>query len=227
MGPVVTYQSLVKSQYNLYDQVRPVRGGDPAVSYPWIYTTGGLPPRLIPQGNGMMEEKAEIEVPTIYLRAEFNKAYGCDAKNQITTTLTPSWNNGDPRPYPFIPSSGFGGVILSNSAGTKAMGLYGVWAGNSSASQRGSVTYFSVTNFDNPSSTSTSASADDCMKMTAVYSSLNRATSNDLVVAAGDRVFTTWIMTGTLADVKTYMYRLYADGVIGAVQTAFSADTIY
>ena len=152
---------------------------------------------------------SQIEIPTGYLRAEFDRYWSYDAAT------------GDRREYAltypgnkhkqFSPASGFGGVIISDSTRNYAMGIYGVLH-----SAGGSVKYFTLWSFIS-GSPDTDADDFDTSKFSAVY-------GPGTVLAGYEYTFTTWVMTGTLDEVTGHMDALYALGELGGIEKKRSPE---
>ena len=91
----------------------------------------------------------------------------------------------------YTPSSGFGGVIISDSTQQFAMGVYGRTPAASCP-----VGYFTLWDFINCGGTS---------KWSAVF-------GPNITLPAGESTYKTWIASGTLADVTAKMRQLFLDG---------------
>lgn len=134
---------------------------------------------------------AGAEIPTAYLLGStFTRFWSYDAQSQTITEQFPPSSGG----LELTPLSGYGGVIISSSDQTRAFGCYGV---NTSA--QGSTTVFAVYNF-----------IPDTTKWSAAY--------RQSFLANHEYIFTTWVMSGTLNEVKSYMNTLYASGEVGAIK---------
>jgi hypothetical protein len=70
---------------------------------------------------------SRVEFPGIHLRANFNRFWTYDAGSKILTEVTSSMPNGCSNPNPKTFGPAYGGVIISDSTGNYAMGIY---AGN-------------------------------------------------------------------------------------------------
>ena len=87
---------------------------------------------------------ADIECPTMYLRAEFNYFYTYDAAAKTLKRVYPGTGGADPVLF-YV---NYGGVIISNPAGTQATACYGV-----SSSLGGSATLFGLWDFSSQGGT--------------------------------------------------------------------------
>ncbi len=145
---------------------------------------------------------SQFEIPTGYLRAEFDRFWTYDAglEELIEVSPAPMSNTA----VSFSPESGFGGVVIADSSLTHAMGVYGVLR-----DAGGSVDYFTLWNFIN-GFPNTGAGDSDTAKFSAVY-------GPGSVVGGQEYHFTTWIMSGTLAEVTGYMDVLKESGELGAI----------
>jgi hypothetical protein len=124
---------------------------------------------------------AYLEMPTAYLTSSFTRFYTYDAFSQTPTEVFPgSCNN---LPYVFTPSSGYGGVIISNADQTRAMGVYG-----RTTSVSGFVDKFNLFDFIGCFGTS---------KWNAEHS--------NFTLNSGLNTFNSYVVTGTLSDVQTNM----------------------
>ena len=141
---------------------------------------------------------AFIEIPTGYLNSQFNRFYTYDSGSQSWNEVTAQVGDACPSglSYAFHPSSGFGGVIISDSLGQYAMAVYGALT-----SSGGSISDFVMWNFQSCAGTS---------KWDAVYGSANDPSQK---IAAGDHAYNAWIMTGTVSEVQGYMNSLFSLGV--------------
>ena len=166
------------------------------------YSTYIKVPNSLPQ--------AEIEIPSIYLRGNFNVYWTYDAAKKELKPVSDQVPDGcatkPPKGYGFKTFS-YGGVIISDGTDpsrSHAMGIYGV-----NRSQGGSVNYFTLWNItkaaechqtpgNGPGDFSTS-------KLAAVFGPDN--------VSAGENTYRTWVMSGSINDVTSYMRSLYAAGV--------------
>lgn len=142
---------------------------------------------------------AVVEIPTGYLGSSFNRFWTYDAATDILSEVHPSDCNGNPTLYGWpgdLSFGGYGGVIISNSNGSAAMGQYGV-----SDSVGGDVHGFALYSFlygacsGDPRATS---------KFNAVYTGQ---------IDVGDNSFTTWLINGSVTSVASKMQTLYQSGV--------------
>jgi hypothetical protein len=133
-------------------------------------------------------QNAQIEIPTGYLQKNFNRYFTYDAYSQSLTEVTGSLSScSTDHNYGFTPASGYGGVIISDASGNNAMGVYGI-----TTPMGGSVSYFALWNI----------TCQNTSKWNAVF--------GPGTIPAGDNVYASWIMTGTLAYVQTLMNALYS-----------------
>lgn len=146
---------------------------------------------------------SSFEIPTGYLTAEFDRYFTYDAVSQDLNEVYPAPWSGTP--VSFIPVSGYGGVIIANQTLTHAMGIYGV-----QRSAGGSVDRFTLWNFINGTPDIDPYDADTA-KWSAVY-------GPGSVTAALEYRFTTWIASGSLAEVTAFMDTLQAGGELGAIE---------
>lgn len=136
---------------------------------------------------------ALIEVPTGYLEPEFNRYFTIDATepdlNQALDEITaPDFLEKNPPNHYQFNNPGAGGVVLATSNLQYAMGVYGVHP-----DLGGSASFFTLFDFE-PSTT----------KWAANY--------GPAPLVVGEHVFTTYIITGTLDDVRVAMRTLYTEG---------------
>lgn len=133
-----------------------------------------------------LNQENALYIPTIYVRSNFTQYYTFDA---ATYQLTPRTIicGGDRLRY--LPDSGFGGLIIADSAGQNAMGLFGP-----GANIGGDVDIFTMVN-------------NLCLGWPNEFSILSAAYKR-LLPATG-RYYTTYVMSGTLAEVQNYMRKLY------------------
>jgi hypothetical protein len=145
------------------------------------------------------------EIPTGYMPYTFNRYYTYDAGNaQLTEVFPPDASTNATYSILFTPSSGYGGVIITNPTGTLAMGVYSVMV-----PLGGSATAFLLQKFNfgeaNPSPTTLSTSKFSVIRgMTASNWSATQP------INSGNNQYISWIMTGTLTEVRSYMNTLYS-----------------
>jgi len=139
---------------------------------------------------------AQIEIPTGYLLSSFNTFYTYDAGasapslNQVhPPQIQPPQQCALTNSTGFTPASGYGGVVISNSTGSLAMGVYGAMMQNG-----GSVFEFALFDF---------IYCYGASKWSAAYSG---------PVSAGETTYNTYIVTGTLDGVRVGMSNLYQGG---------------
>lgn len=136
---------------------------------------------------------ADTEIPTAYLKPEFNRAFSFDATvtdiNAATTEINSFDSLGGGTYHKQVNFAGSGGVIFANASLTHAMGIYG-----STPATGGSASYFTLWKFGgltNPS----------VVKMSAA--------TGPMTVPVGETKYTTRVVVGTLDDVRAAMRRLY------------------
>jgi hypothetical protein len=138
-----------------------------------------------------------IEIPTGYLRGMFNRYYTYDAVPGSLGTLTEVFP-GQCDPYnPINFQTNYGGVIISDATGAYAMGVYGVHN-----SVGGPVTRFQL--FDFVCGGGNGSGDYNTSKWSAMY--------YHLPLPAGYIQTTTWIASGSLAQVRQAMHDLYMTG---------------
>jgi len=129
-----------------------------------------------------------VEIPTAYVPPTFNRFYTYDASSQTLAEVTPPTGCATNAGLKYIPSSRYGGVIISNSAQTAAMGVYG----------RASVVNLDFGLFD-----FRSCDSGKTTKWNAnVFDNLD----------SGTTTWITYVTTGTLTNVVANMRQLYVDG---------------
>lgn len=138
-------------------------------------------------------KKASIEIPTGYLNPEFNRFFTIDASvsdlNVALTEITKAHTAAKaPSNHYQFDVKDAGGVVIATSDLKYAMGVY---AYQKSLKTKGSI-YFTLFNFL-PSTT----------KWAAAYSG---------ELPRGEQVFTSYIITGALSNVRVAMRRLYMAG---------------
>ena len=136
---------------------------------------------------------ATVEIPTAYIQANYNTFFSYDAGKNVVSAfpVAPTCDGTTPGTL-FKPSSSHGGVIISNSAGTIAIGIYGP----ASNSPSGLPDYLAIFNHSTcPNGPFTKWSA-------VHYGNLS----------SGDNVFTRYIVTGSLSQIVPLMRQLYLSG---------------
>lgn len=133
---------------------------------------------------------AQVEIPTAYLTSAFNRFYTYDASSQSRTEVFPNTCNTG-TPVVFKPSSGYGGVIISNNDQTRAMGIYG----RTTSVSGGVVDQFQLYDF-----------------VTCYSTSKWNAARQNFTLNSGLNTFTTYVVTGTLSDVQSNMRQLFLSG---------------
>ena len=138
---------------------------------------------------------ANIEVPTAYLRAEFNRFFTYDAISRTLREVYPENNCPDAYRYVHYTPPNRGGVIIANADLSRAMGVYGA-----NTAVGGSVSEFLLGNFIGGA----------CGGGTGEF---NFSASKWSVIrsgglGSGTKVFNTWVMTGGVNSVTGYMNQL-------------------
>lgn len=148
-------------------------------------------------------QHARVEIPSIYLKSEFNRAFTFDATN-------PDINAGATE-HPSLPSLGpnfhhfqhnlaeSGGVILANAALSHAVGIYGSKrSGTGDVDASGaSVDYMVIDRFG------PDQAAPDVTKLAAGWAGN---------LEAGTHEFHTYVVAGSYNDVRVAMRRLFIEG---------------
>jgi hypothetical protein len=173
--PVVWQQMVIGKDVSLnFDNLGPVAEYDTVVTTPVSISGPGL----------------YVEIPSAYLnRSQFKTFWSYEPGSFAPKPMLPDGAGTGPRDV-FVPSSGYGGVIISDTTGAHALGLYGV-----TSAQLGSVDEFVI--FD-------PGSNDDWTKF--------RAGSTH-PLSAGTTTFHSWLVSGTLQNVTAKMDALKALGV--------------
>ena len=157
-----------------------------------------------------------VEIPTAYLTGDFGRYYTYDAGKAAGSRLTevhPPDATVTGTNVQFTPSSGYGGVILSTSDQTFAMGVYGT-----TVAIGGSVDYFTLWDYRKLGGTGPTDAGTS--KWSAVYgpdAAFGRSGSSPTIVAGKQYTFTTWVTTGTLAQVESQMDWLKSQNLHGAI----------
>jgi hypothetical protein len=143
---------------------------------------------------------SSVEIPAVFLDGDLTTFYLYDAARDVQTALTPQAATQGAHPQ-----SGWGGLIVATGSGAYAFGIYGVLTTADplgSVSPDGGFQYLrSVIGGEGPPYAPESQTVS---KVNAL---------NNAGLAAGTNRFNTYLMTGTLTDVKAYMRRLYAKRV--------------
>lgn len=168
-SPVLYPGMLMGKQLTLdYDGLGPVAG---------YVTTLTMPQSLSP---------VTWQIPTVYLPDSFDQFYIYDAKGGAGANVTSEIGNSCPTSvYSYTPVSGYGGVIISDSTGDYAMGIYGV-----ATALGGPVSYFNLSNW---------SSCGSVTNLGAVY---------DGSVSSGNSSVTTWAINGTVSQVESLMSQM-------------------
>jgi hypothetical protein len=137
--------------------------------------------------------RSGVEIPSVYLHASLRRFYGYDAATRTLSLQDPATAEGGT-----LPPSGYGGVIASSPDGARAFGQYGVVdsLGGSVTPAAGGFSYFL---FPDPTDT-IGPTANATAKIRALHGGLVR----------GENRMTTFLMSGTLAEVTALMDSLYA-----------------
>ena len=135
---------------------------------------------------------AGVEIPSIYLPASLSRFYGYDAGSGELVRQDPEQEGGT------LPPSGYGGVIAATPDGARAFGQYGVVdsLGGSVSPAAGGFSYFLFPDAGDTLGPSANATA----KIRALHGGLHR----------GENRLTTYLMSGTLREVRALMDSLYA-----------------
>lgn len=157
------------------------------------------------------------EIPTVYLPGNFNRFYTYDAglpgQPGTLTEVTAQMPDGTVNPgwakY-FAPASKYGGVIVSDATGAKAMGMY---AAMTTAPYPGCATMFGLWKFINPNGPHSTTSA-SCVKMS-VWRGINAANQGTATINAGVNQYNSWVMTDTVANIAQYMDMLRSQAAQG------------
>ena len=154
--------------------------------------------------------KAQIEIPAVYVPGKFNVYWTYDAAKQTLTPVTGQVPDGcatkPPKGYAYS-TFDFGGVIVSDGTDQStahAMAIYGV-----NRSQGGSVNYFTLWNITNATECKfkpgTGPGDFSNSKLAAVH--------GPDTISKGETTYHTWVMTGSIKNVTSYMRSLYTAGV--------------
>ncbi|HZN73639.1 MAG TPA: hypothetical protein VFC00_18360 [Micromonosporaceae bacterium] len=138
---------------------------------------------------------ATIEVPTAYLRAEFNRYFTYNAISGTLTEVFPANNCPDQYRYVHYTPPNRGGVIIANGDLTRAMGVYGA-----NVSVGGSVTEFLLGNFIGGTCGGGTGEFDFAASKWSVLRTGN--------LGSGTKVFNTWVMSGSVGSLTSYMNQL-------------------
>ncbi len=131
-------------------------------------------------------DSANLELPTGYMPSSFNTFYTYDASSDALAAVSPPNACSTGTGTSYVPPSGYGGVIIATSNGSSAMGVY-----NSTTGVGGPVDYFALWSFP-------------CGNATSKWDNVRSGRS----FPAGTSVFTSYIASGTLAQVRSSMYQL-------------------
>ena len=166
---------------------------------------------------------ADVEIPTIYVTGNYNVYWTYDAVIQKLTPLSSTdvpdacaaatKGNGSPQ-YSF----GFGGVIVSDGTDHSNAHAIGIYGGTPQANGPGSVDYFALWNFTKATECGFAAGVSKydfgSSKLNAVAKARNlTANSQNPLDAAFYTTFNTWVMSGSIDEITSYMNSLYAAGV--------------
>lgn len=136
--------------------------------------------------------QANLSLPAAYAPASFGKYYTYDAHHDTLLPATPGCGTGTGGGIIWLPNSGHGAVIIENDAGTGAIAVAG-----RTAPAGGKVGGFGLS---------------DCRVSngTSIYG----AFTGHVAQSAGTTSITTFIVTDTLANVRTKIRQLYIQGDI-------------
>ncbi len=143
-----------------------------------------------------------LAMPAGYLRSTFNRFWTYDAPSRTLTEVTNSIQNGCANgdlTYAFY--TNFGGVILSDTTGTYAMGVYGV-----SASSGGPVSFFGLYSYPcTPGDTSEAAYNFNVFGVV--------RGNGDILFPAGESTYNAYVITESVQNVTALMDELHGAGV--------------
>jgi len=142
------------------------------------YETELTIPRALPRGH--------VEIPTVYLGPEFDQMMMYDARSGETLSAH--------RGMQYEPQSGYGGVIATTPRHDFAMGIYTVMS-----SSGGSGSFFTATDYPGSTDGAANGTSIGTVKLTATYVG---------PIAAGKSTYTSWVISGTLDQVKRAMTAL-------------------
>lgn len=137
-----------------------------------------------------------LEFPMVYMPSEFNRFWTYDAGTNSLTEVTSSMPNGcgtGAPGYTFTPS--YGGVIISDSTGNYAMGVY---AGSRSVG--GAESYFAMWKFW--------CAADGSAQYNFDTSKLDIIYGNSASIPTGTSTYVSYLINGTVTDVASKMLAL-------------------
>lgn len=172
------------------------------------YTTVLELPVALPRAGAT----AALEMPTPYLRGEFDHFWTYDAGARIgptdVTATVPCMAETGPR---YVPDSGLGGAILTDGPGPDSA-AFGVYAATREAG--GLVDYFSLLNFLGASDGSCNPTGTGQFDFATAKISVLTESAVAGAFAAGTSRYNAWIATGTLAEVTAAMDELAARGEV-------------
>ena len=150
--------------------------------------------------------KAQVEIPAVYLRGIFNVYWTYDAAKQTLTPVSDQVPDGcatkPPKGFSYQKFD-FGGVIVSDGTDQSTAHAFGIYGVN--RSQGGSVNYFTLWNITKATECKfppgTGPGDFSNSKLAAVY--------GPDTVPSGENTYHTWVMTGTVKNVTSYMRSLY------------------
>ena len=145
-----------------------------------------------------------IEIPSVYVRANFDHFYAYNAETSTLTSVSLSHidskvlfthSSSDPASVGY--SILYGGAIVADASGDNALGLYGV-----AVSEGGSVERFTFVDLNDSSGTAADSNATN--KINAAYYG---------PMSSGHSEYNVWVITDTLANVQAKMDSLYSQNV--------------
>jgi hypothetical protein len=151
-----------------------------------------------------------LGLPSIFLRANFDRFYSYDAPSDILTERTseipdgcapgnPGYTFDNSKHPPFT----HGGLIITDSTGANAFGLYGVhWSLGGSASYLSMLKFFCSHDGELETSYDTTA-------LNAVRGRLDIAAGTDNYFPAGSTTYNAYLISDSLANVRSKMHQLY------------------
>lgn len=149
-------------------------------------------PHTLPEGEAAVRDARATfgEIPTAYLRREFDRYYAIDARlRQMNEVHPPDCNS---QPFRWTPPSGYGGVAIATRSGAYAMGVYSKLDGEGGPTDR-----FELYDWIDRG----------CNAQVSKFAAIHTKGW-----PAGARTYTTYVLTGTLDSVARGMYALSRAG---------------
>ena len=183
-------------------------GGGPANPVAWPRMTVGKDITLNYAGLGPVARYTTVvtvpvryaafgaEIPTVYLNGDLRELTLYDAAANTTRRLPTVCDRLDG----VNPGSGYGGIIASSDDGTRAFGYYGVHVERGGSVTRPKAGFGFSRHHCSPVGNGNGPADSSTTKLRAF---------NQEGLAAGENRFTTYLMTGTRAEVRALMRRLY------------------